>query len=57
MGEVDLIIALCESVRERQRVVAPSESIALTFEAVLVVADIATDSVPTELFWSISRNL
>jgi len=57
MGEVDLIIALCESVRERQRVVAPSEPISLALEAVLVVADISTDSVPAELFRPISRNL
>ena len=47
VGEVHLIVRLSESVRECQRVVASTESIALSFEAVLVVVDIGAHTVPT----------
>ena len=47
VGEVHLVVRLSESVRECQRVVASAESIALSFEAVLVVVDIGAHTVPT----------
>lgn len=43
--------------RESQRVVTTRKPIALALEAVLMIANIAADAVPTELLWPISRVL
>ncbi len=57
VGEVNLVVRLCELVREGQRVVAPAEAIALPLEAVLLVVYVRADSVPGELVRAVSRVL
>ena len=57
VGEVDLVMRLSKRVRECQRVVASAESIAFSFEAVLVVVDASAHTVPTELLGAITRVL
>ncbi len=57
MGEVDLVIVLCEGMGECERVVAASETVPLALKAVLVVANVSTHAMPRQLLWSIPRYL
>lgn len=57
MGKVDLIIVLSKGMGECERVIASSETVALAFEAVLVVADVSTHAMPRQLLWPIARYL
>ena len=52
--KIHLIVAFCESVRPRQRVVAAIEAVTFALESVLIVGDVAAYTVPAQLLWSIS---
>ena len=57
MREIDRIICLLKSVRESQSVIASAETVTLTFETVLMVANVLADTMPGELFGAVSGYL
>ena len=57
VGEVHLIIALGEGVRECQRVIAAIETVTLTLEAVRMIGDVAPDTMPAQLRGAVTRQL
>ena len=55
MREVYLIVVILERVSEGKSVVEPIESCVVSFECVLIIVYVVTDSMPAQFFVSLAR--